>query len=131
MSNVPDLQPIAADTSTLLKSRPNTKCQLQLQRPVCSAVWTYDVLTSYRYQLNAKCQDFITRYLERSLVSPDDPSWIHVNRKLLHLAFIVSNTNLILALEVLTISVSISILLIIRRVESILDARLSCGCFHI
>lgn len=88
MSNVSDLQPIAADAE-----RPNTtrrSIKLPLQPPVCSAVWTSDESTYYQYQLNTKCQDFITRYLGRSLVSPDDPNLMHVNRKLLNLAFTVS-----------------------------------------
>ncbi|OOQ84909.1 C6 finger domain protein [Penicillium brasilianum] len=72
MSNVPDLQPIAADTGRLLPSLTN-------------AVWTSDASTSY--ELNTKCQDFITRYLGRSLITPDDPHMIQVNRKLLTLAF--------------------------------------------
>lgn len=75
MSNVPDLQPIAADTGRLLPSLTN-------------AVWTSDASTSY--ELNTKCQDFITRYLGRSLITPDDPHMIQVNRKLLTLAFTVS-----------------------------------------
>lgn len=84
MSNAPDLQPISAGTG-----RP-----FVVQPPITSAVWTSDESTTYQYQLNAKCQDFITRYLGRSLVSttPDDPNMIHVNRELLGLAF---NVNLI------------------------------------
>jgi hypothetical protein len=76
MSNMPDLQPIAADTGRLLPSLTN-------------AVWTSDASTSY--ELNTKCQDFITRYLGRSLITPDDPNMIQVNRKLLKLAFTVSS----------------------------------------
>lgn len=57
--------------------------------PVASAVWTSDEVTSYTYQLNAKCQDFITRYLGRSLTTPNDPEMMLVNRKLLELAFAV------------------------------------------
>lgn len=75
MSNIPDLQPAAADTE-----RP--------MPPLTDAVWTSDASTTD--QLNAKCQDFITRYLGRSLITPDDPNMIHVNRKLLKLAFKVS-----------------------------------------
>jgi hypothetical protein len=91
MSNIPDLQPIAADTGRPLVVRGKA----DLQPPVASAVWTSDESTSY--QLNAKCQDFITRYLGRSLITPDDPNMIHVNRKLLRLAFAVSIITLILS----------------------------------
>lgn len=79
MSNTPDLQPIAAGTGRAL-----------IQPPIDSAVWTADESTSY--QLNARCQDFITRYLGRSLgtTTPDDPNMIRVNRMLLRLAFAVS-----------------------------------------
>ncbi|KAJ5650361.1 uncharacterized protein N7484_004084 [Penicillium longicatenatum] len=80
-SNIPDLQPVAADSGRPLTVRRRA----QLLPPVCSAVWTSDEITSY--QLNAKCQDFITRYLGRSLTTPDDPSMKYVNRKLLRLAF--------------------------------------------
>jgi hypothetical protein len=91
MSNVPDLQPIAADTGRRLVVRGKA----ELQAPVASAVWTAD--ESISYQLNAKCQDFITRYLGRSLITPDDPNMIHVNRRLLRLAFAVSIISLILS----------------------------------
>ncbi|KAB8069784.1 hypothetical protein BDV29DRAFT_182220 [Aspergillus leporis] len=50
----------------------------ELQPPVASAVWTSDESTSY--QLNAKFQDFLTRYLGRSLITPDDPNMIHKGR---------------------------------------------------
>ncbi|KAJ5408388.1 hypothetical protein N7509_002271 [Penicillium cosmopolitanum] len=86
MSNVPDLHPIAADSET--RSLLVTRGRMQLQPPVTSAIWTSDGVSSY--QLNAKCQDFITRYLGRSLIrviSPDDPNMIRVNRRLLKLAF--------------------------------------------
>ncbi|KAF7114476.1 hypothetical protein CNMCM5793_008780 [Aspergillus hiratsukae] len=73
--------PIAADTWRPLVVRGKA----ELQPPVASAVWTSDESTFY--QLNAKCQDFITRYLGRSLITPNDPNMIHVNRKLLRLAF--------------------------------------------
>lgn len=87
MWNIPDLQPITAGTRRSLVVKP----------PVTSAVWTSDESTSYQYQLNAKCQDFITRYLGRSLVSttPDDSNMIHVNRELLGLAFTVNIIALI------------------------------------
>lgn len=84
MSNIPDLQPIADGTGRPLVVRGKA----ELQPPVASAVWTSDETTFY--QLNAKCQDFITRYLGRSLITPDDPNMIHVNRKLLRLSFTVS-----------------------------------------
>lgn len=84
MSNLPDLHPIAANAGRPLvvgrKAAP--------QAPITSAVWTADKSTSY--QLNAKCQDFITRYLGRSLTTPDDPNMMQVNRQLLKLAFAVS-----------------------------------------
>lgn len=86
MFNVPDLQPIAADTGKSLVVEVLGKADLQ--PPVASPVWISDESTFY--QLNAKCQDFITRYLGRSLITPDDPNMILVNRKLLRLAFAVS-----------------------------------------
>lgn len=91
MPNVPDLQPLVADAKKPLATRENVK----LQPPVASVVYTCDKHTSY--QLNAKCQDFITRYLGRSLATPDDPNMAHVNRKLLKLAFSVSIIMLILS----------------------------------
>ncbi|KAK2809034.1 hypothetical protein FQN50_004087 [Emmonsiellopsis sp. PD_5] len=77
LANIPDLQPIAAGTGS----------PLVVQSPITSAVWTADESTSH--QLNAKCQDFVTRYLRNSLIScaPDDPNVIHVNRKLFELTF--------------------------------------------
>ncbi|KAE8364630.1 hypothetical protein BDV27DRAFT_145137 [Aspergillus caelatus] len=81
MSNIPDLQPIAADIGSPLV----VHGKATLQPPIASAVWTSDEFTSYH--LNAKCQDFITRYYARSITIPDDPNMIHVNRKLLRLAF--------------------------------------------
>ncbi|KAI9043962.1 uncharacterized protein KD926_002341 [Aspergillus affinis] len=82
MSNVPDLQPIAAgDKGRQLIARGKS----QFQPPVASAVWTSDESTCY--QLNAKCQDFITRYLGESLIAPDDLNMRYVNRRLLRLAF--------------------------------------------
>jgi hypothetical protein len=84
MSNIPDLQPIAATTRRPLV----VQGKAEIQPPVASAVSTSDKSTSY--QLNAKCQDFITRYLGRSLITPDDPDMMYVNRKLLKLAFAVS-----------------------------------------
>lgn len=93
MSNVSDLQPIAADTGRPLVIQKKT----EPQPPVASAVWTSDEFTSH--QLNAKCQDFITRYLGRSLMNPDDPNMIYVNRRLLRLAFAVSISTFILLLS--------------------------------
>ncbi|KAF2703641.1 hypothetical protein K504DRAFT_473885 [Pleomassaria siparia CBS 279.74] len=83
--NIPDLQPVvivAAGTGRLLATRGG---RAEPRPPVDSAVWTSDESTSY--QLNARCQDFITRYLGRSLITPDDPAMVHVNRRLLRLAF--------------------------------------------
>ncbi|KAJ5274006.1 hypothetical protein N7478_009131 [Penicillium angulare] len=74
MSNILDLHPIAATTRRLLVVRGKA----EIQPPIKSAVSTSDKSTSY--QLNAKCQDFIT---------PDDPD-MYVNRKLLRLAFAIS-----------------------------------------
>ncbi|KAJ6131119.1 hypothetical protein N7523_001579 [Penicillium sp. IBT 18751x] len=81
MSNIPDLQPIATDTRRPLVVRG----KVELRAPISSAVWASD--ESMSYQLNAKCQDFITRYLGRSLLTPNDPNMRHVNRRLLRLAF--------------------------------------------
>ncbi|KAF5582980.1 c6 finger [Fusarium pseudoanthophilum] len=61
------------------------RCKPSPQRPVASAVWTSDEYTVY--QLNAKCQDFVTRYYARSLLTPDDGNMIDVNRRLFRLAF--------------------------------------------
>ncbi|KAL4765777.1 uncharacterized protein BDW70DRAFT_126669 [Aspergillus foveolatus] len=77
MSSTADLEPIGAVT-------------LVVHPPVSSAVWTADESISYHYQLNAKCQDFITRYLGQSLLNavPDEFNNMKcVNRKLLELAF--------------------------------------------
>ncbi|TVY42685.1 hypothetical protein LOCC1_G006958 [Lachnellula occidentalis] len=79
--NVPDLQPVADDAVRSLVGRERAG----LQPPLTSAVWTSDASTFY--QLDAKCQDFVNRYLGRSLITPDDPNMIEVNRKLLMLAF--------------------------------------------
>lgn len=65
---------------------------------MASAVWTSN--TTYFYQLNAKCQDFLTRYLGRSLITPGDPSIIEVNRKLLALTFTVGHDSQIFLLEI-------------------------------
>lgn len=84
MSNIPDLHPITADTGRPLVIRGKA----ELQPPLTNAIWTSDASTTY--QLNGKCQDFITRYLGRSLITPNDPKMIQVNRQLLELAFHVS-----------------------------------------
>ncbi|GAW19439.1 hypothetical protein ANO14919_089260 [Xylariales sp. No.14919] len=81
ISNIPDLQPIATDAGRLVDARRKA----ELQPPLTNAVWTSDALTSY--QLNTKYQDFITRYLGRSLITPDDPNMRQVNHRLLELAF--------------------------------------------
>lgn len=78
-SNIPDLQPVAAEV----------RGKEELQPLLTNAVWTSDASTSY--QLNARCQDFINRYLGRSLITPNDPNMIQVNSKLLELAFSVSS----------------------------------------
>ncbi|KAJ5365946.1 hypothetical protein N7517_008832 [Penicillium concentricum] len=80
MSNIPDLQPVAADTGPLVVRKKS-----KVQPPLTNAVWTSDA--SMSYQLNPKCQDFITRYLGRGLITPDDPNMMQVNRKLLELSF--------------------------------------------
>jgi hypothetical protein len=82
MPNVPDLQPVADDSVKLLAARERAGL-----RSLAGAVWTSDESTSY--QLNAKCQDFLTRYLRRSLITPDDPNMVQVNRELFTLTFTV------------------------------------------
>ncbi|KAJ6151126.1 hypothetical protein N7470_007720 [Penicillium chermesinum] len=79
-SDIPDLQPLAADRGgdSLLKGPSQNP-------PVSSAVWSCDRSTSFR--LNARHQEFISRYLGRSLISPDEPNVKYVNRCLLSLAF--------------------------------------------
>lgn len=80
---VPDLQPTRAASGWGLRQ------DAQPGAPV----WTCDAAaTPYRYRLNAKCQDFITRYLGRSLTTPDDPDMRRVNKRLLELAFAVSGS---------------------------------------
>ncbi|XXH04252.1 hypothetical protein Hte_010666 [Hypoxylon texense] len=83
MPNIPDLQPVADDTIRSLAAQEATK----LQSPLTNAVWTSDESTSYQYLLNAKCQEFVTRYLGRSLITPHDPNMREVNCNLLALAF--------------------------------------------
>lgn len=83
MPNVPDLHAVADDT--VRSSFVGRKAELYPS--LSSAVWTSDASTSY--QLDARCQDFVTRYLGRSLITPDDLNMVEVNRKLLVLAFTV------------------------------------------
>jgi hypothetical protein len=64
------------------------RCKPALRPSLTNAVWTSDEFT--KYQLGAKCQDFATRYYERSLLTPDDPNMVKVNRDLFKLAFAVS-----------------------------------------
>lgn len=85
MSNTADLQPVAAGSGRPLVVRGKA----EVQRSLTNGIWTSDASTSY--QLNAKCQDFITRYLGRSLMTPDDPNMRRVNRQLLELAFAVGS----------------------------------------
>jgi len=82
--NIPDLQPVTDDSVRSLVVRKRA----ELHAPLTSAVWISNASTFYH--LNAKCQDFVTRYLGRSLITPDDPNIVEVNRKLLTLAFTVS-----------------------------------------
>lgn len=84
--HIPDLQPVAADAMERLQEVVHGKAELQA--PLTSAVWASDASTCY--QLDAKSQDFITRYLGRGLITPDDPLMTQVNRELLKLAFDVS-----------------------------------------
>jgi hypothetical protein len=88
MSDVPDLQPVVDDCIRSSVVRRAT----EPQPPLASAIWTCDASTFY--QLDAKCQDFVTRYLGRSLITPDDPSMVEVNRKLLRLTFTVRPMNI-------------------------------------
>ncbi|KAI0186872.1 hypothetical protein EV127DRAFT_164923 [Xylaria flabelliformis] len=82
MPDVADLQPVADDLIRSSVIRGGVKPE----PPFASAIWASDASTSY--QLDAKCQEFVTRYLGRSLINPDDPKMGEVNRKLLRLAFI-------------------------------------------
>lgn len=91
MPHVPDLQLAASDSVWPLAIRERV-----VLRPLTNAVWTSDGSTSY--QLDAKCQDFVNRYLGRSLITPNDPNMVQVNRELLTLAFNVCPTHLLLPL---------------------------------
>ena len=107
MSNVPDLQPVAADMGRpLVTAPPRTK--LQIQPFSANAVWTYDKSTSYRYHLNAKCQDFIALYLGQSFLNPNDPNMGYINRELLTLAFTVSSLPLFTYSVLTTLTYDIS-----------------------
>ncbi|KAI0141573.1 hypothetical protein GGR57DRAFT_487181 [Xylariaceae sp. FL1272] len=79
---VTDMQPACAD-SMRASSRPQER--LRLRPPPTAAIWTAD--SSTRYELNARCQGFITRYLARRILNPEDPHMMQANRKLLSLAF--------------------------------------------
>ena len=84
IGDVPDLEPAAGrGRHFVVQRRPDPQC------PIDQAVWTSDASLPYRYQLNAKCQDFVTRYLGRSITTliPDDPNMVGVNRQLLKIAF--------------------------------------------
>jgi hypothetical protein len=91
MPNVPDLQPVADDS--VRRSAGRERAGL---RPLTGAIWASD--GSISYQLDAQCQDFVTRYLGRSLITPDDPNMVEVNRELLTLTFTVCPTKLFLSL---------------------------------
>ncbi|VUC29170.1 unnamed protein product [Clonostachys rosea] len=78
---VSDLQPVADDSVRPSVALKGVGPRLSMD----SAIWTSN--TEYSYQLNTKCQDFLTRYLGRSLITPDEPTMAEVNRKLLALTF--------------------------------------------
>lgn len=90
MPNVSDLQPVTEDSV-----RPSAGRERAGLRPLTGDIWASDGSTPY--QLDAKCQDFITRYLGRCLITPDDPNMVEVNRGLLTLAFTVCPTKSILS----------------------------------
>ncbi|RGP78842.1 putative c6 finger domain [Fusarium longipes] len=77
--NVPDLQPMTETGRSLVPCKP------AFRPSITNAVWTSDEFS--RYQLNAKCQDFATRYYERSLLTPGDLNMVKVNQGLFKLAF--------------------------------------------
>ncbi|PKK48018.1 hypothetical protein CI102_5521 [Trichoderma harzianum] len=81
--DVLDLQPVTCDP--VLYASQVARQGTVLQAPPSSSVWTSD--GSNFYQLDSKCQDFVTRYLGRSLITPDDPKMVQVNRSLMALAF--------------------------------------------
>ncbi|KAL0932384.1 C6 finger domain protein [Colletotrichum truncatum] len=80
LANVPDLQPVGTDTWPLVAREHEV-----IKPPLTNAVWTSDGFTSF--QLNSKCQDFVTRYLGRSLINPRDTQMAQVNRGLFELTF--------------------------------------------
>ncbi|KAI1266422.1 hypothetical protein F5Y18DRAFT_416301 [Xylariaceae sp. FL1019] len=79
---VPDLQPACADSTS---APPHPQQRVRLRPPLTAAIWTAD--SSTHYELNAKCQDFFTRYYARSVLNPEDPNMRQANRELLSLAF--------------------------------------------
>ncbi|KAI6089622.1 hypothetical protein F4821DRAFT_50230 [Hypoxylon rubiginosum] len=81
MPNVADLQSVSGGTIRTSVAQERA----ELQPHLTNAVWTSD--GCYQYHLNTKCQQFVTRYLGRSLINPDDPKMMEVNGKLLGLAF--------------------------------------------
>ncbi|KAL6689928.1 hypothetical protein J3F84DRAFT_405579 [Trichoderma pleuroticola] len=81
--DVLDLQPVTCDP--VIYASQVARQGTVLQPPPSSSVWSSDGSTLY--QLDSKCQDFVTRYLGRSLTTPDDPKMVQVNRSLLALAF--------------------------------------------
>ncbi|KAH7413048.1 hypothetical protein BKA64DRAFT_719010 [Cadophora sp. MPI-SDFR-AT-0126] len=81
MPHTSDLQPLTADRSGPLVVRSNTK----IYRHITDEIWASDASSSCH--LDAKRQDLIDRYLGRSLVNSNDPRMMHINRKLLELAF--------------------------------------------
>ncbi|PWY88252.1 hypothetical protein BO70DRAFT_385470 [Aspergillus heteromorphus CBS 117.55] len=83
VSNVPDLQPVAADTGRKWVDR--GRGNVALQPALTHAVWTSDASTCYH--LDARSQDLVYRYLGCSLITPADPGMREVNRGLLGLAF--------------------------------------------
>lgn len=95
MPDVPDLQPLAHDSVGQSASRGTAGLRF-----VTSMIWSSDGSSSC--QLDAKRQDFITRYLGRSFITPDDPNMVEVNRGLLTLAFTVCHSTLILAWSSMT-----------------------------
>ncbi|OAL49107.1 hypothetical protein IQ07DRAFT_541596 [Pyrenochaeta sp. DS3sAY3a] len=77
---IPDLQPIADSRMGLITQR-----LTRLQPPVSNAVWTSDHSTLD--QMSTRCQNFISRYLDQNLITPNDSNMAHVNSKLLELTF--------------------------------------------
>ncbi|KAI0191896.1 hypothetical protein F4808DRAFT_381729 [Astrocystis sublimbata] len=82
---VPDLQPVTNDVELKPPARRDRGNKVVVRAPLSNAVWTADA--SSHYQLNDKCQDFVTRYLGESLLNPKNSKMAEVNRKLLGFAF--------------------------------------------